>query len=49
MAAFIRPRIGKSATLLATMHKGFCSNGNTLIIEMYETDSDLPHDDRREV
>lgn len=48
MAAFIPPPIGKSATLLATMHKGFCANGNTLVIELYETDSDLSHYDRWE-
>ena len=46
MARFITPPIGKSFTLLATMYKGFASNGTTLVIEMYETNSDLPNNDR---
>ena len=36
MVAFITPPIGKSFSLLATMHKGACANGTTLTIELYE-------------
>ena len=46
MAAFLGSPCGKSPALLATMYKGFCANGNTLIIELYETSSDLPNYDR---
>ena len=46
MASFITPPNGKSFSLLATMYKGFASNGTTLVIEMYETNSDLPNNDR---
>ncbi len=46
MTTFITPPIGKSFALLATMHKGFAANGNTLMVELYETGGDLSHDDR---
>lgn len=46
MARLITPPIGKSFSLLATMYKGVASNGTTLVIEMYETNSDLPNNDR---
>ena len=36
MATFITPPNGKSFSLLATMYKGFASNGTTLVIELYE-------------
>ena len=49
MARFITPPIGKSFALLATMYKGVASNGTTLVIELYETDSDLSDYDRRTV
>lgn len=46
MARFITPPIGKSFTLLATMYKGFASNGTTLVIELYEASNDLSDYDR---
>lgn len=49
MARFITPPNSKSFSLLATMYKGFASNGTTLVIELYETSSDLPNYDRRKV
>ena len=49
MARFITPPVGKSFTLLATIYKGFVANGTTLVIELYETDSDLSDYDRRTV
>ncbi len=36
MAVFVTPP-DKSFALLATMFKGACANGNSLIVELYET------------
>ena len=46
MARFITPPNGKSFSLLATMYKGFCANGTTLVIELYETSGNISDNDR---
>ena len=49
MATFITPPNGKSFSLLAAMYKGFCANGTTLVIELYEASGNISDYDRREV
>ena len=44
MVGFIAPG-GKTFALLASMYKGFCANGTTLIFELYETSNNLPDQD----
>lgn len=36
MAGNITPPLNKTCALLATMYKGFASNGTTLVMEFYE-------------
>ncbi len=45
MARNIAQGGGKAFALLATMHKGFCANGTTLIFELYETSNNLSDQD----